>query len=112
MKLRGSRMENKERELLKRSNSYLRDSAHRVSTELKTHGVDPAKAYVLQHTPEQGEDFFLILSAPDRLLRLEVPTETREIATVQSIPLTEYRPRGRPARLRLTIALDLMKENG
>lgn len=112
MKLRGSLTEGQELESLKLSNACLTDGAHRVSAVLKTHGVDPAKVYVLQHTPGQDAHIFLILTALDKLLRLEIPDEKRELATVQSIALAEYRPRGRPARLRLAIALDLMKENG
>jgi hypothetical protein len=109
MKLIGSLSEQRERETLVASNAELRDGQTPLALALQSHGVDLNTAYVLEWIPEQAEDLFVVLVGRERVVRLEVARSDGSIVAFDESALAAYVPTGRPAGLRLAVALDLVR---
>jgi hypothetical protein len=109
MKLIGSLSEQRERRDLVASNAQLRGGQTPLAVALQSHGIDLTTAYVLEWIPEQAEDLFVVLVGRERIVRLEVARSDGSILAFDETGLAAYVPTGRPARLRLAVALDLVQ---
>jgi hypothetical protein len=109
MDLIGSLSEQREREELLASNAKLRRREGALALALEAAGADLATSYVLEWTPDQGEDLYVVLVGPDRIVRLELVRNTGAAVMVEQVPLGEYRPETKPVRLRLAVALGLLR---
>jgi hypothetical protein len=109
MKLIGSLSEQREREQLVASNVSLRTGESPLAKTLRSRGVDLTTAYILEWIPEQGEDLVLVLAGSDRIVRLELIRDAGSVVTFDESPIAAYKPETAPARLRLAVALDLLR---
>lgn len=75
MKLIGSHTEQQMREELLRSNRSLQDGSagDALVSLLKAANCDVTGVYVLNWIPEQAEDIYAVLVAPDEVLIAEIP---------------------------------------
>ena len=111
MKLIGSLSEAREREELVESNARLRGRQHPAAAALQARGVDLASSYILEWIPEQAEDLFVVLAGSDRVVRVEITRATGSLVAAKDVPLAEYAPQTKPARLRLAVALELVRSS-
>lgn len=109
MDLIGSLSEQREREELLASNAKLRRRDGALAAALEAAGADLATSYVLEWIPDQGEDLYVVLMGCDRIVRVELVRSTGAVVTLEQASLDEYRPETKPARLRLAVALDLVR---
>lgn len=71
-------------------------------------------AYVLSHTPEQGEDIFRVLVDGNTVVGLELHQSDGEppVSNVSKCSLKDYeRAVSKQGRLQLAVALDLCKKD-
>ena len=73
--------------------------------------MDLASAYILEWIPGQGEDLFVVLAGSDRVVRLEITRATGSLVAAEDAPVAEYVSPTKPARLRLAVALDLVRSS-
>ena len=69
-----------------------------------------SSAYVLGHTPDQGEDFYVVLVNGSAIAKYEISRSSNaEPENLVSISVDEYRKslRGRQSQLKLSIAIEL-----
>jgi hypothetical protein len=91
------------------------DEGGRLLTALRTKLPGLTKAYVVNHVPEQGEDFYTVVVGSDLIAFVEVDrlsSGTEPIVELQSV--REYhelhRKLGRDLRENLEVAIQLMHE--
>lgn len=112
MHLIGSTAEDQFRKELEASRTALMHGSDRADLRaiLKQRNADIARALVVDWIPEQGEDFYEVL-LDSVVLHIEIPHDGSPRA-IQSIPLTDYvrRRHGRPKRIRLAVALDMLEK--
>lgn len=105
-RLRGSLTEERERAQLRASHARLLSGQH-PAPALKSLGMDPGTAYIIEWTPDQTEDLFTVLVAADQVVSLKVPRDGEPPVILGACHVEDYPPVGRPARIRLAIARQL-----
>lgn len=114
MKLTGSATEQEYREDLLGSRRYLFESSEGqpVLDALRRVYGPVECAYVLSHTPEQGEDVFRIVVDGKIVLGFSFQRDGGEIQDLTTFSVKEYQRAvgSKEARLRLAIALNLTDE--
>jgi hypothetical protein len=111
MKLIGSKMENDFREELIRSNEGLRDPESKLHQALEGRGYSTQNAYVLDWTPEQQEDIYLVLIDGSFLVSVEIDKyEQSKPPSFERIELQEYlHGLSKMNQVRLAVAKELAK---
>jgi hypothetical protein len=116
MKLIGSKLEKEIKEGLIESkqricnisdNNHLRKALFKIKPNFKT-------AYILNWFPEQGENIYTIITDDKDIIELEISRVDLSSEPIWEIyNINEYRKqlRGKPANLRLIIALNLIDED-
>ncbi|AIR88838.1 hypothetical protein LK03_05960 [Pseudomonas cremoricolorata] len=109
MKLVGSETEKKIRETLASSASYIFSNLVILKFLEKIFG-SLSSAYVLGHTPDQGEDLYVVLVNGSAVVKFELSrSHDSEPEDFRIISVDEYRNtlRGRPSHIKLSIAIEL-----
>ena len=114
MKLIGSVTEAKIRETLIYSACYILNNVV-ILTFLEGMFGPISSAYVLSHTPDQGEDFYVVLVNGSIVVSFELSRscEDAKPENFVAIEVEQYRKtlRGRHSQLKLAIAMELVTEN-
>lgn len=109
MKLVGSAVEKEIRETLISSVSYI--FGNLIILRFLERVFGPlSSAYVLGHTPDQGEDFYVVLVNGSAIVKFEFSRSCNaEPENFVIISIDEYRKalRGRQSQLKLSIAIEL-----
>jgi hypothetical protein len=115
MKLKNTRTEAEFRKELALSKKYLYESEkgqHALNAVRRICG-EVASAYVLVHTPEQGEDVFRILVNGERIIGFDLQDQLglHQATNITDLHVKAYESllSGIPARLKLAVALELSK---
>lgn len=109
MKLVGSAVEKDIRETLISSVSYIFDNLTVLAFLERVFGP-LSSAYVLGHTPDQGQDFYVVLVNGSAIAKFELSRSfNAEPENFVTISIDEYRKllRGRRSQLKLVIAIEL-----
>lgn len=109
MKLVESGTEKKIRETLVSSISYVFGNLVILAFLERMFG-SLSSAYVLSHTPDQGEDFYVVLVNGSAIVKFELSRDCNaEPENLVTISIDEYRKtlRGRQSQLKLSIAIEL-----
>lgn len=108
MKLIGSRIEQRMRDELIRSNLALQDGGYgRLGNALELANVDVAVAYVLNWIPEQAEDIYAVLATANEVVIVEVPRTEGQVL-VEREHLAKYEVKcSKIQRLKIAVARDL-----
>ncbi len=109
MKLVGSAAEKKIREALISSVSYIFDNLIVLAFLERVFGP-LSSVYVLGHTPDQGEDFYVVLVNGSVIAKFELSRNCNaEPENLVTTSVDEYRKtlRGRQSQLKLSIAMEL-----
>jgi hypothetical protein len=109
-RLRGSLTEQRERAQLRASHARL-VSGQYPAPALKSIGVDPRTAYIIDWIPDQTEDLFIILVGADRVVGLEVPKDGEAPVVRGAWHVDLYPPVSRLVRIRFAIARQLANEH-
>lgn len=112
MKLRNTKTELDVRKQLERSRAQFDDpEGSRIMDALRTVRPGLKSACVLRWTPDQGEEFFLVLADGEFIFNVEVDrVDMTAQPNVKEIAMTDYlRGLGRMERLTLAVAQDLCK---
>lgn len=109
MKIVKSKTDKKIRETLVSSVSYVFGNI--IILEFLERMFGPlSSAYVLGHTPDQGEDFYVVLVNGSVIVKFELSRNCdAEPENLVTISVDEYRNtlRGRQSQLKLSIAIEL-----
>lgn len=109
--LRGSKTERDFRDQLQRSREFIFDSAvgSRLKEVLLSQYPAMMTAFLLGHTPEQGEDIYLVLVDSEHLLSVELDRGDESIAPViEHHSLVEYQKElSQTNQILLSVAFDL-----
>ena len=115
MKLRNTMIEQAyERELIASRNAlFSSDNCRPILDALRQICGDVKVAFILCHTPEQGEDLFRIFVNGEKIIGFTLPKGSADgkIEDVVILNVSEYRKllRGRPALIQLEAAINLTK---
>ena len=91
------------------SNAKLRQRDGALSAAIEAAGFDLATAFVLEWIPEQAEDLFVVLAGPDGVVRVELVRDSGTVVAFQVVSVGDYKPPTRPLRVRLSVALELVR---
>ncbi len=117
MKLSNTATEVEYRQELVLSKNYLFESEKGIHAldAIRSICGDVETAYVLAHTPEQGEDVFRILVNGERIIGFDLQDESGQY---QALNITDLQVKaydrlltGGSAKLKLTIAIELSKSD-
>ena len=111
MHLIGSLTEDQFRKELLTSNDALQHCC-KLRSILEANNVDLSKAYVVDWIPEQGEDNYTVLIGLDEIVHIEI-SHDNSLRSFERECLIKFlsTPRGRPLRIKLAVALDLVRKN-
>lgn len=109
MRLVGSLSEQSFREELSKSWRGLREPGNQLFSILTDRLGSIGSAFVLSWTPDQSEDFYVILVNGGEVVWLEVSRPNGEVIAFQALDVREYERslRSRQSRIQLAVALDL-----
>ncbi|WP_343499568.1 hypothetical protein [Achromobacter denitrificans] len=109
MRLIGSLLEQSSREELTISWVGLRRPENRLLSIIEAQVGLISSAFVLNWTPEESEDFYVILVNDSSVVFLEVGRSNGDLVKFESIGVKEYERslRSRQQRIRFWVALDL-----
>jgi hypothetical protein len=114
MKLIGSKQEQDFRKELEGSNIVLAqdDKAKVIINVLKTTFGEMKTAYILNWTPEQGEDIFTILVDLDKIAKVEISrVNLSEVPLIEIYNLKDFQRRlSKIFQIKLAVAIDLAKK--
>ncbi|QTH43043.1 hypothetical protein J4772_00685 [Cohnella sp. LGH] len=113
MKLIGSKQEQEFRKELEGSNivSAQGGKAEAILNVLRTTFGEVKSAYILNWTPEQGEDIFTILVDLDKIAKVEISRVNHsEIPLIETYNLKDFQKRlSKIFQIKLAVAIDLAK---
>ncbi|CAH8713351.1 hypothetical protein M5W83_26695 [Paenibacillus thiaminolyticus] len=114
MKLIGSKQEQDFRKELEGSNIVLAQDAkaEAILNVLRTTFGEVKSAYILNWTPEQGEDIFTILVDLDRIAKVEISrVNPSEVPIIETFNLKDFQRRlSKIFQIKLAVAIDLAKK--
>ncbi|MDN0125333.1 hypothetical protein QVN60_19525 [Yersinia aleksiciae] len=108
MRLIGSRTESLRKEELQKSELFIKKN--KMIVNFLNQKFSPVKsAYLLAHTPEQGEDIYRILVNGCIVIEFEISRLDSTISDIEEMPVSYYSKliKSKSAKLDLLIALDL-----
>jgi len=111
MKLSKQQTESITRNMLLDSESYVKEH-ERIARFLNARYEDISSAFILCHTPEQGEDLYRILVNGKVIVGFDLSRVDGQISEVFEMPVADFSReiRTKSVRLDLAVALDLAKE--
>ncbi|HBW37873.1 hypothetical protein [Desulfosporosinus sp. BICA1-9] len=115
MKLIGSKTEKEFRDILISSHKALfKDKLDpRLLAALKTNFPNMKTAYFLNHTPEQGEDIYLMLVDTCNIVNIELDRfNSSSEPLVKTISMEQYKKGlSKMGQIKLTVAIDLTQKD-
>lgn len=89
----------------------MKDEKNKIMSVLRKEFGEIKSAFVLNWTPEQGEDIYTVLVNASNIVYLEISKENDSLISfsVNSVREYEKRLRGKPGRIQLAVALDISK---
>lgn len=113
MKLKGSKQEQDFRKELEGSNLVLAKDgkAELIMNVLKDTFGELKSAYILNWTPEQGEDIYTILVDIDKIANVEISRVNHsEVPLIETYNLKDFQKRlSKVFQIKLAVAIDLAK---
>ena len=114
MKLIGSKIEKDFRaELIKSRDSLFNEkNMGKLLTVLRASDAELKTAYIIDWTPEQGEDIYRVLVNTDYIAMVELDRINPNAGPiVEKMPLSEYQQGlSKSARIKLAVAIDLAEK--
>ncbi|WP_339221951.1 hypothetical protein [Paenibacillus sp. FSL W7-1332] len=113
MKLKGSKQEQEFRKELEGSNLVLAKDGkvELIMNVLKDTFGELKSAYILNWTPEQGEDIYTILVDTDKIAKVEISRVNQsEVPLIETYNLKDFQKQlSKVFQIKLAVAIDLAK---